>query len=290
MIIDLIIFILAIILLVILTKSIVLVNIRCMAVYLKLDSHVVGRILGYSACIPEIINVFVAARVGLFNDSIFNAITSNVIKIIFAFIASIIFWKFKSLFRKKFIKDYILVLITIIVPCILYYFKIHENIITISILFNIYLFFLLLNKNNKYFEYEDEEIEKIERKIKDEERKLHLKTRKLNKERKHKVAVIIFNLIIALIILCILSYVIFITLENLAITHNFSSQLLGILMGIVVSIPEFITFIFSYKRHNRVKNYKNDQGAIEVVNNLVTSNIANLCIVHNIAIILVQLR
>ena len=290
MIIDLVIFVIAILLLVILTKMVVLVNIRRMAVYLKLDSHVVGKLLGYSACIPEIINVFIAARVGLFNDSIFNVITSNIIKIIFAFVVSLAFWKFKGLFRKKFIKDYILILITTIAPCILYYFGVHEEIMTISILVNIYLIFLLFNKNNRYFEDEDDEIEKIERRIKIEEKKLHLKTRKLNKERKHKVAIIMFNLIIAFVILYILSYVIFITLNNLAIEHNFRSELLGILMGIFVSIPELITFIFSYKRHNRVKNYKNDQGAIEVINNLVTSNIAGLCIVHTIAIILVYFR
>ena len=290
MIVDLVIFVIAILLLVILTKAVVLVSVRRLAVYLKLDSHVVGKILGYSACIPEVINVFIAANVGLFNDSIFNAITSNVIKIIFALVVSFVFWKFKSLCRKKFIKDYILILITTIVPCILYYFGIHEDMMTISILINIYLVFLLFNKNDRYFEDEDDEIEKIEKQIKVEEKKLNLKTRKLNKERKHKVAIIMFNLVIALVILYILSYVIFITLNNLAKEHNFSSPLLGILMGIFVSIPELITFISSYKRHSRVKNYKNDHGAIEVVNNLVTSNIANLCIVHSIAIILVYFR
>ena len=290
MIIDLTIFIISIILLVILTKTMVLTNIRRMAVYLKFDSHVVGKVLGYSGCIPEVINVFIAASLGLFNDSIANVITSNTIKIIFAISVSLFFCKAKSLCRKKFIKDYFLIIVSTISPFILYYLGIHEELITISILLNIYLLFLLFNKNNRYFEDEDDEFEKEERLIKIEERKSHLKTRKLNKERKRKMAIIILNLIIALIILAILTYIIFIVLENLSLEHNFSGITIGILMGVFVSVPELITFISSYVRHKRVKNYKNDPGAIEVVNNLVTSNIVNLCIVHVIAIILIYLN
>ena len=290
MIVDLIIFVISIVLLVILTKNIILVNIRRMAVYLKLDSHIVGKILGYSACVPEVINVFIAAKVGLFNDSIFNVITSNIIKVVLALLVSIYFYKIKGLFRKKFVKDYILIFITVILPFILYYLEIHENIITISIVFNVFLLFIIFNKNDRYFEDEDDEIDKEERLIKFQERKAQLKTRKLNKERKHKLVIIFISLFIGVITLYILSFVIFMSLSNLANKHSFNHITLGIMMGIFVSVPELITFISSYLRHKRVKNYKNDLGVIEVVNNLVTSNVANLCIVHVIAILLVYLR
>ncbi|MEG1705578.1 MAG: hypothetical protein RR290_03265 [Clostridia bacterium] len=56
-------------------------------------------------------------------------------------------------------------------------------------------------------------------------------------------------------------------------------------MGIITSIPELVTFIQSYKRHRRYKNINKDKGAEEVINNLVTSNISNLCIIQLVAIL-----
>ena len=73
-------------------------------------------------------------------------------------------------------------------------------------------------------------------------------------------------------------------LENLCGIFEVPEVIIGILLGIITSIPELITFFESQKHH---KKKENDMlGVIEATNNLLTSNIVNLFIIQALAILI----
>jgi len=74
------------------------------------------------------------------------------------------------------------------------------------------------------------------------------------------------------------------TLENLCNTFNIPQLIIGILLGIITSIPELITFFESQKHH--IKQENEEDGVIEATNNLLTSNMLNLFIIQSIGIII----
>ena len=72
-------------------------------------------------------------------------------------------------------------------------------------------------------------------------------------------------------------------IENLAELFKISQFLIGVLLGIVTSIPEFITF-FESQRHYRNNVDNSILGVVEATNNLFTSNILNLFVIQSIGI------
>ena len=74
------------------------------------------------------------------------------------------------------------------------------------------------------------------------------------------------------------------TLTNLCIKFNIPEFILGVLLGVITSIPELITFIESQKHH--MKNENRETGVVEATNNLLTSNIMNLFIIQSIGILI----
>lgn len=75
------------------------------------------------------------------------------------------------------------------------------------------------------------------------------------------------------------------TLENLRYIFDVSEIIIGIVLGIATSIPEFVTFIESQKFH---KNSNEELGVIEASNNLLVSNTLNLFIIQSISIIIIN--
>ena len=57
----------------------------------------------------------------------------------------------------------------------------------------------------------------------------------------------------------------------------------GVILGIVTSIPELITFFESQKHYS--KNKDDILGVVEATNNLLTSNMMNLFIIQSVGII-----
>ena len=74
------------------------------------------------------------------------------------------------------------------------------------------------------------------------------------------------------------------TLENLCYTFNVSETIVGILLGIITSIPELITFFEAQKHHKKEEN--EIAGVVEATNNLFTSNILNLFIIQSIGVLI----
>lgn len=265
------------------TKKMMIHSIRRIAIYLRWKNNVVGQLLGYATSTPELIGAVVAGSLGMVNTSIMNVLSSNIINLILVIVISMIFGKTKTLINKKFKYDYIIIIISIIVPYILYKTNYATRLETIPILIIIYLIYLLFSKYNNYFAAEKEDLKLDKQSIRFGTKRL--KKKKIRVDRKIKLRKSIITLAISLILLYFLGNALGNILENLGKELGVPEIYLGIILGIITSIPETITFITSFRRHRRCKDKEKDLGAVEVVNNLATSNVSNIAIIQTVAII-----
>lgn len=133
---------------------------------------------------------------------------------------------------------------------------------------------------------------------------------KIQKGNSYKTIKYIIILILTGIALFFIGDILGEILQSLCDKFMVSEFILGILLGIITSMPELITFFEAQKHYAKKKekldlqnalnnkdiekskidiSYENDDilGVIEASNNLVTSNIVNLFIIQTIGIILV---
>ncbi len=138
----------------------------------------------------------------------------------------------------------------------------------------LYLLFVFLN-NNAHKLY----LNKNEKDIQDQ---MEIKNKNLN-----KVLICTVLLIVTGVVLYIISELLGNTLETLCYLFNIPELIIGILLGLITSIPELITFFESQKYYK--KGQDDMFGVIEATNNLLTSNTLNLFIIQAIGIIIVHI-
>lgn len=262
-------------LIVLISKYILVTNLRKLAENLNLKPKTVGNISGFATSIPELITISISSFSGLLNASIFNILSSNIINFL-QYVISIISNKNVKKLNNKAIKiDIFLVIITILIPILIVLLNIDMNVVFIPIFIVLYVIFKTLNNrfHKLYLESEGEMINDI---IQKEEEKLE------NKQLKYTVKYILIILMTG-ILLFVLGELLSSVIENLAELFKISQFLIGVLLGIVTSIPEFITF-FESQRHYRNNVDNSILGVVEATNNLFTSNILNLFVIQSIGI------
>ena len=201
--------------------------------------------------------------------------SSNIINLI-QYIASIIANKNRKAFTNQAIKiDFILVLITIAIPIFLMWNDIQIDLNFVPIFFILYLLFSYLN-NNAHKLYLEKENKEIEKQIEREGEKEKGNTRKT----------LLYTLILigTGILLYLIGNLLGNTLDYLCNEFHIQQVTIGILLGLITSIPELITFFESQKYYKLQKNKM--LGVIEATNNLLTSNILNLFLIQSIGIII----
>ena len=253
----------------VISKYILVGLIRKLAKILNLNSKTVGNIAGYATSVPELLTVVASSINGLMGASLYNILSSNIINFV-QYMASIIINKNTKLLKNKVIKiDIILVLFTIILPIIFIGMNLEINIIAVIIFLILYVFFKRIDRNahNLYLE------------------KSENKSRNIEKQRQWLKSIkYIILLILTSVLLFLVGNLLGETLENLCYRFNIPQIIIGILLGIITSIPELITFFEAQKHH---KESENDiEGVIEATNNLFTSNILNLFIIQSIGVLL----
>lgn len=262
-------------LIVLISKYILVTNLRKLAENLNLKPKTVGNISGFATSIPELITISISSFSGLLNASIFNILSSNIINFL-QYVISIISNKNVKKLNNKAIKiEIFLVIITILIPILIVLLNIDMNVIFIPIFIVLYVIFKTLNNrfHKLYLESEDEMINDI---IQKEEEKLE------NKQLKNTVKYVLIILMTG-ILLFVVGELLSSVIENLAELFKISQFLIGVLLGIVTSIPEFITF-FESQRHYRNNVDNSILGVVEATNNLFTSNILNLFVIQSIGI------
>ena len=260
-------------LIVLISKYILATSIRKIANNLNMKSKIVGDIFGAATSVPELLTITTSSLRGLYGASLFNILSSNVINLI-QYLFTIIFHKNIKKLKNKALKiDIILVITTIIIPIILLQTNFEFNISIVPLLIILFFLYVVLN-NNTHKLYLKNEKEIIDNTI-----------NKTNKNRKN-LLINIFLLISSAISLYFIGELLGNNLENLCRIFNVPEFLIGILLGIITSIPEFITFFEAQKYHNKKENEMS--GVIEATNNLFTSNILNLFIIQAIGILLIN--
>lgn len=256
---------------VIISKKFLVPILRNLARSLNLESKTVGNIAGIATSMPEFLSVSFSAFRGLLDTSIYNIISSNFINLFLYSLSMILNKNIDKLKNKALKVDLIISLLTIIIPFALLAINIEMNLSIIPLLIFLFILFYTINKNshNLYLdEYKEEE--KIEYE---------------SKNTKQKVKIIIKHtlyLILTGISLFIFGNLLSEVVERLSTLFNVPQIILGITLGIVTSIPEVITF-FEAQRYNNKQDEKME-GVIETTNNLLTSNLMNLCIIQSVGI------
>lgn len=265
-------------LIVLIAKYILVVTLRKLAENLNLKPKTVGDIAGYATSMPELLTISISSLNGLLSTTIFNVISSNIINLI-QYMVSIVMNKNKKAFVNQAIRiDMVLVLVTIIIPVVMVGKKIEMNLLVVPAFLILYGLFQYINHNahKLYLKKEDKQLAK---QIEKEGEKETGNTR--------KTALYILVLIGTGVLLYVIGELLGDTLQQLCNRFAISQVIIGILLGVVTSIPELITFFEAQKHHKQ----SNDDmlGIVEATNNLLTSNVLNLFVIQSIGIILYEL-
>lgn len=262
-------------LIVVISKYVLVKTLRNLAENLKLKPKIVGNIAGITTSVPELLTICVSTATGLGGVSIYNILSSNVINLVQYYI-SIFMNKNQEILKNKAIKmDIILVIFTIVLPVLLIILKSEFDIAMVPILLLLYCGVYKIDKNvhDLYLKLEDKTIENIQ-------------NNKLDRNMKNNRKIIkdILVLILVAVILFVIGNLLGNTLEILCNRFNIPELSIGIILGVITSIPELITFFESQKHHSNVEN--DIFGVVESTNNLLTSNSINLFIIQSIGIII----
>lgn len=260
-------------LIVIIAKYLLVPVLRKLAESLNLKAKTVGNIAGIATSVPELLTVSFSAFTGLLSTSIYNIISSNVINLI-QYILAVFLNKNQKVLQNKALKiDLVMVYTTILIPAMLLLFKIEVGITIVPIFLLLFFFFYYLNiqAHKLYLNKKTEQDMKIE-----EEAKW------VKGKKKIMIRYAIYLLLIA-IALYFIGDLLSTTLENLCRQFSIPEFIIGILLGFITSIPELITFFESQKHHKKQQNQ--EDGVIEAMNNLLTSNILNLFIIESVGIV-----
>lgn len=264
-------FIICSILIVIISKNILATTLRKLAQSMNLKSKTVGNITGIATSVPELLSLGIAGFTGLIDTGIFNILSSNVINVLEYFLTVKINGNIKKMKNKVIIIELIIVLITIIIPVIIYVKDIELNFMIIIIFLLLFCIFSITDSkiHKKYLEKENE----IEKKQGAEE-----------KDKKQILKYIII-LIGATILIFITGNILSDSLETLCNNFGVSQIIIGILLGVITSAPEFITFNEAQKYHKK-ESKEQLKGVIEATNNLISSNMLNLLVIQSIGILI----
>lgn len=268
---------------VVISKYILVKALRKLAENLKLKPRVIGNIAGIATSIPEFLTVTVSSFRGLMGTSLYNIISSNVINFIQYSISLIINKNHKALKNKGIIIQNIFVILTIIFPIILLKLENTLNIMIAFILVALYIIFYWISKkiHEKYLNDVDIRMEQEDERIENE-------TETIAKRKNKQSFIYVGYILIAGILLYFIGDALGIVLENLSENFGIAESILGILLGLITSIPELVTF-FESQKHYKKEEDKNLLGVIEATNNLLTSNMLNLFIIQAIGIVIYAL-
>ena len=264
-------FIICSILIVIISKNILATTLRKLAQSMNLKSKTVGNIAGIATSVPELLSLGIAGFTGLIDTGIFNILSSNVINVLEYFLTVKINGNIKKMKNKVIIIELIIVLITIIIPVIIYVKDIELNFMIIIIFLLLFCIFSMTDSkiHKKYLGKENE----IEKKQGAEEK---------NKKQILKYIIILIG---ATILIFIIGNILSDSLETLCNNFGVSQIIIGILLGVITSAPEFITFNEAQKYHKK-ESKEQLKGVIEATNNLISSNMLNLFVIQSIGILI----
>ena len=267
---------------VIIAKYLLVPVLRKISQILNLGPKASGNIAGFATSVPELLTVAFSAAAGFIGTGVYNILSSNVINFI-QYIFSIYLNKNQKYLDNRAIKiDLFLVIITIFIPICLIIFNITLNVDIVIVFVLLLALFYYINYSSHKLYLGKEEKEILQEEIEEEKKEYRFK-------RKNKKMVILYwiYLILIAISLYVIGELLSASLTNLSNSFGLPEFVLGILLGVITSIPELITFIEAQRKEKKKTNDEtNKLGVIEATNNLLTSNILNIFAIQSIGILL----
>ncbi len=234
----------------------------------------VGKLLGYVTSFPELITTIYLVLAGLYVSALYNIMSSNVINIIF--VVGVMLLVFKRI-SKEFIRSLHLptLALTLIVPLALIFFPGHTNhmilvIIGLSVFYVSYLIYTSKKLHEPTGPVEYHPLVEMKPGFN------HVL---------QKTLLAVFMLIAGIGVILISGDLFSLSSQILITEYGAPELLVGVVTGIVTSLPELTTFYISAKT-----NKEKPSGAYqEIGHNLLASNAGNIFVGYNLALILVLL-
>jgi len=237
---------------------------------LRFGDQAAGQLLGYLTSVPELVTTIAVAATGFMAAMAYNIRSSNVINVGLAIAAALVYRGTRDLFSRRYRREHVLIAVSIAIPILLLMTNQVESvwvIPTFIALYVVYVVYVRRISRDSPGPVEYEEVAHV-----DVGRRLRLPT-----------YLVLNGLIIALALVGLYFLGSFLgeTVHELGTTFGIPQVAIGVLIGVVTSLPEMTTFFSSYHGHRRSGT---ERATEEVTHNVLASNASNLLIVQTVGL------
>ncbi|MFY9330082.1 MAG: hypothetical protein WAO41_00195 [Candidatus Nanopelagicales bacterium] len=239
---------------------------------LRLNERASGQILGYLTSAPEFVTTIFVALNGFMAAVAYNILSSNVINVFLAFMAAAVYGKWRELLSRALWREQLLIAASIVVPIVVLATGQVEAAWTIPAFLLGYVGYLLVIRKistDSAVAFETDEI-------------VHMQVDSRLSTRWY-ITLNAGIIVVALGGLYFLGDALGTTVRELGTTFGVPEILLGVLIGVVTSLPELTTFFASYGWHRAQGSTRATE---EVSHNLLASNASNLLLVQTVGVLI----
>lgn len=243
---------------------------------LKFSDHGAGQMLGYLTSAPELVASIGVASTGFMATVAYNILSSNVINVMLAMSAAAWFGQSRRLFSRQLWREHLIIAISIVVPILLLVTGQVESAWVIPVFLVSYVVYILVIKRITAdgaapTEHIDSQAPRDTAAVVTQ---VHTGVRGY-------VTLQALLILVALASLYFLGTALGDTVYELGTTFGVPEIILGVVIGVVTSLPEWTTFFSSYAWHRRTGTNRANE---EVMHNLLASNVSNLLLVQTIGL------
>ena len=269
-------FVILTVLIVAVAKYLLYMPAKRIAQKLRFSEHGAGQMLGYLTSAPELVATIAVAATGLMTTVAYNILSSNVINVVLALTAAVWFGQARRLFSRAFWREHLIVAVSIIVPVLLLLTGQVESAWVIPVFLLAYVVYVLVIRRITAdgpgpAEHVDAQPPADATTVVTQ---AHTGVRGY-------IALQGLLILVALALLYFLGTALGDTVYELGTTFGVPEIVLGVVIGVVTSLPEWTTFFSSYAWHRRTGTNRANE---EVVHNLLASNVANLLLIQTIGL------
>ncbi len=237
---------------------------------LHLGNRAAGQLLGYLTSVPELVTTIAVAAAGFMSAVAFNILSSNIINVLLAMGAATAYRGIRDLGSPRLRREHVLIGISIVVPIVLLLTGQVESVWVIPVFIVGYVAYLVVLRrmsNDSPGPVEYEEFSRVE----------------VGRGLSKRTYLALHGAIIALALvgLYFLGDALGGTVHELGTTFGVPQIVIGLIMGVVTSLPELTTFVSSYHAHRGRALHRATE---EVTHNVLASNASNLLIVQTVGL------
>lgn len=269
-------FVILTVLIVAVAKYLLYMPAKRIAERLKFSEQGAGQMLGYLTSAPELVAAVAVAATGFMTTVAFNILSSNVINAILALSAAAWYRQTRRLFTRQLWREHLIIVISIIVPILLLVTGQVESAWVIPVFLVAYVVYVLVIRR-----ITADGAAPIEHVGSDPPQDAAAVSTEVRTGVRGYVALQGLLILAALASLYFLGTALGDTVYELGTTFGVPEAILGVVIGVVTSLPEWTTFFSSYAWHRRNGT---DRASEEVTHNLLASNASNLLLVQTIAL------